>query len=302
MGSPRHSWLAAVAALLAAGVLLAACGSPPPAGTATASVTAATPTSQPESVGPSPTAAPSSSARPSTSPHPVVPIGGAYVTRVPVPHGCLTVGPAITGVKVYLVQLALHLVGHKERYDAATTVAVRAFQSAHALPVTGLVDSATWVALGTGYPFCVDRYTQQPVVAADASAATRIEAMIAYATRRVGVRYLWGGAGPIGFDCSGLAIEAMYAGGRVVRGLDTDLHIQAEFRTTNFIYASGLAHVPFAQRRRGDLVFFGSTLSHMAIYLGNGSIVEAVPPAIRIASTYADHLSVQPYVIRPFPS
>jgi cell wall-associated NlpC family hydrolase len=229
-------------------------------------------------------------------------VGGAYVTHVNLPAGCLTVGPAITGVKVYLVQRALHLVGHKERYDAATVAAVRTFQQARALPVTGLVDTVTWAALGTGYPFCVDRYTQQPVVSAGATAAARVEAMIAYATARVGVPYLWGGAGPLGFDCSGLDIQAMYAGGRVVRGLNTDLHVQADFRSTRFIYASRLLHVPFAQRRRGDLVFFGSPITHMAIYLGGGRIVEAVRPAIRIASLYADGLAVQPYVVRPFPS
>jgi cell wall-associated NlpC family hydrolase len=229
-------------------------------------------------------------------------VGGAYVVRVPIPAGCLTVGPAIVGVKVYLIQKALHLIGHGEQYDSATQSAVRAFQSSHALPVTGLVDATTWSALGTGYPFCVDRYTQQPVVPAGASAVARIEAMIAYATDRVGTAYMWGGAGPIGFDCSGLVIQAMYAGGRIVPGLTTDLHVQASFRDTNYMYASNLLHVPFAQRRRGDLVFYGSTLSHMAIYLGNGQIVEAVRPGIRIASLYADGLSVQPYVLRPFPS
>lgn len=224
------------------------------------------------------------------------------MTYVPLPKGCFTVGPSLVGDKVYLVQKALHLVGHREVYDPATSAAVRAFQSAHALPVSGLVDPVTWTALGTGYPFCIDRYTQQPVVARSASAATRIEAMIAYATHRVGTPYMWGGAGPLGFDCSGMVLQAMYAGGRVVAGLTTDRHIQADFATTKYLYASRLLHVPFAQRRRGDLIFFGSPITHMAIYLGNGQIVEAVRPVIRIASLYADGLSVQPYVLRPFAS
>ena len=125
--------------------------------------------------------------------------------------------------------------------------------------------------------------------------------MIAYATSRVGVPYFWGGAGPIGFDCSGLALQAMYAGGRVVPGLNTDLHVGADFRTTHYLYVSGLPHVPLSQRRRGDLVFYGSPITHMAIYLGNGQIVEAVRPVIRIGSLYGDGLSAQPYVVRPFP-
>ena len=215
--------------------------------------------------------------------------------------GCLTVGPSIVGVKVYLVQRALNLIGHGEQYDAATVAAVRAFQSAHRLPVTGLVDAVTWSALRTGYPFCIDRYTAEPAVPAGATSTARIEAMIAYATARLGTPYMWGGAGPIGFDCSGLVIQALYAGGRVVPGLTTDLHVQASFRDTNYMYASQLLHVPLSQRRRGDLVFYGPDLSHMAIYLGNGQIVEAVRPVIRIASMYADGLSAWPLVVRPFP-
>jgi len=206
------------------------------------------------------------------------------------------------GIKVYLVQKALHLVGHKERYDSATTAAVRKFQSAHALPVTGVVDAKTWAALGTGYPFCVDRYTQQPTVPLSASARSRIDVMIAYATARLGMPYVWGGAGPMGFDCSGLDLQALYAGGVVVPGISTDLHVQADFRTTVALYASGLPHVPFSQRRRGDLVFYGSPITHMAIYLGGGRILEAVRPVVRTASLWADGLSAQPYVVRPFPS
>jgi cell wall-associated NlpC family hydrolase len=94
----------------------------------------------------------------------------------------------------------------------------------------------------------------------------------------------------------------MYAGGRVVPGLTTDRHVQADFVTTSFIYSSGLPHVPFTQLRRGDLIFYGADLSHMAIYLGNGRIVESVPPAVRIATVYADGLAPRPYVVRPFPS
>ena len=282
--------------MLAVSLLLAACAGRQP-GSHFGSASAST------QLSPSTTATASTPTAPSKSPtHRIVPAGGAYVTHVPLPAGCLTVGPAIVGVKVYLIQRALHLVGHRERYDSATQSAVRAFQASHALPVTGLVDAATWSAIGTGYPFCVDRYTQQPVVMPGAPPAVRIEAMITYATHRLGAPYMWGGAGPIGYDCSGLIIQAMYAGGRVVAGLTTDLHVQAGFRDTSYIYASELLHEPFAQRRRGDLVFYGSTLSHIAIYLGNGQIVEAVRPTIRIATLYADGLDAQPYVVRPFPS
>ena len=270
------------------------------AGTVTPTATPATAT--PATPSPKATSRPP---RPATSqksvarPRPGLP----YVARVPVPAGCLVVSPAIVGIKVYLVQKALHLVGHRERYDSATVTAVRSFQAAHHLPVTGTVDATTWAALGTGYDFCVDRYTQQPMVPPSASAQAHIEAMIAYASARVGKPYVWGGAGPMGFDCSGLALQALYAGGVAVPGITTDRHVQADFTTTKALYASKLLHVPFAQRRRGDLILYGSPISHLAIYLGGNRILEAVRPVVRIVTgVYADGLPAQPYVLRPFPT
>jgi cell wall-associated NlpC family hydrolase len=228
-------------------------------------------------------------------------VASPYVTAVPLPVGCFTVGPSIVGVKVYLVQKALGLVGHLERYDAATEQAVREFQAAHGLSVTGLVDERTWNALRTGQPFCIDRYTAQPAVEATATVSARISAMLRYATDRVGVLYMWGGAGPIGYDCSGLALQAMYSGGRVVPGVTTDQHIQATFNTAEAIYRSpALPHLPLSQRRPGDLVFWGSDFGHMALYLGGDRIVEAVRPTIRTASLWV-HGTPLPSVVRPFP-
>jgi cell wall-associated NlpC family hydrolase len=316
MDGVRSSRHAARALVLGLSVVLAGCAADPAgapqhaAPVATASTpgsptsSSASPThrspSRSASARPTPGATHRGSATPTPVPRPAVPLV-RYVTRVPLPKGCLTVSPAIVGVKVYLAQRALHLVGHKERYDAATVAAVRAFQAAHHLPVTGTVTATTWAALGTGYPFCVDRYTQQPTVGAGATAHQRIEAMIAYAQARLGLPYVWGGAGPVGFDCSGLVIQALYAGGVVVPGLNTDLHVQADFRSTHALYASQLPHVPLGDRQRGDLVFYGYPITHMAIYLGGGRILEAVRPVLRTASLYADGLPAQPYVVRPFP-
>lgn len=224
-----------------------------------------------------------------------------YVARVPVPVGCHTVGPDSAGVKVYLVQKVLGLTSHRERYDSATVAAVRTFQSSHRLPVTGLVDRTTWDALRTGYDFCIDRYVVQPTVAPLAPTQAHVDAMLAHAQALLGKRYIWGGAGPLGYDCSGLALQSMYAGGRVVPGVTIDLHVTASFATARAIYTStALPHVPLAQRRPGDLVFWYSDVSHMAVYLGGDRIVEAVRPAVRTASLWV-HGTPLPTVVRPFP-
>jgi cell wall-associated NlpC family hydrolase len=249
-----------------------------------------------------PTRRPKPTPAPIPAPAPAPGVSSGYVTEVPPPPECLAATSRIVGIKVYLVQEALGIVGHKERYDATTIAAVRRFQAGHGLAVDGIVGPKTWAALGIEEDYCVDQYTAQPTVAADATPQQRIEAMIDYATARLGTPYVWGGAGPMGYDCSGLALQAMYAGGRVVPGLDTNLHVGADFRSTHAIYESRLPHVPLAQRRRGDLVFFGSPISHMAIYLGDDRILEDVRPVARIASLYADGLPAQPLVVRPFPT
>jgi cell wall-associated NlpC family hydrolase len=237
---------------------------------------------------------------PSTSTTPPTP-DSDYVTRIPPPPRCLPASESIVGVKVYLVQQALGIVGHRERYDATTLAAVRRFQADHGLGVDGIVGPLTWAELPIEEPYCVDQYVAQPAVGLDAASDQRIEAMIGYAEARLGLPYVWGGAGPMGFDCSGLALQAVYAGGRDVRGLDTNMHVGAEFRTTHYLYESELPHVPMAERRRGDLVFFGSPITHMAIYLGHDRILEAVRPVIRVADLHADGLPIQPLVVRPFP-
>jgi cell wall-associated NlpC family hydrolase len=249
---------------------------------------------------PSPRPSPTTIRSPSPSPKPADIAG--YVALVPLPPRCLAASPAIVGVKVYLVQKALGLVGHRERYDTTTQQAVRRFQARHGLVVDGVVGPRTWAALPIREPYCVDRYTAQPAVGLGATPGQRIEAMIGYARARLGTPYIWGGAGPMGFDCSGLAIQAMYAGGRTVPGLNTNMHVGADFRSTHYLYASGLVHVRFPDRKRGDLIFYGHPITHMAIYLGGGRIIEDVRPVEREASLYADGLSVQPWVVRPFPA
>ncbi len=268
-------------------------GAPARAGVSARSTAAAT---SPTGSTPAPSSRP---VIPSTAGSPAIPAGVGFVSAVPRPRGCLVVGPAVVGVKVYLVQKALHLVNHHEIYDHPTTVAVTTFQRSRRLPQTGLVDVTTWNALGPGYPFCVDRYTAQPTVAATAPTSAHVAPMTAYAKARIGLPYIWGGAGPIGYDCSGLALQSLYAGGRVLPGVTTDKHVQATYNTAKAIYSSSaLQHVPLAQRRPGDLVFWGSDFHHMAIYLGGDSIVEAVRPVVRSASLWS-HGTPLPMVARP---
>jgi cell wall-associated NlpC family hydrolase len=81
------------------------------------------------------------------------------------------------------------------------------------------------------------------------------------ALRYLGVKYVWGGASPDGFDCSGLV---MYVYAQL--GIQLPHFAAAQ-------YALGQA-VPRDQLQAGDLVFFDG-LDHVGIYIGGGQMVHA---------------------------
>ncbi len=81
------------------------------------------------------------------------------------------------------------------------------------------------------------------------------------ALKYLGVKYVWGGESPSGFDCSGLVA---YVYGEL--GITLPHYAAAQ-------YGMGVA-VPRDQLQPGDLVFFDG-LDHVGIYIGSGQFVHA---------------------------
>ena len=132
----------------------------------------------------------------------------------------------------------------------------------------------------------VDEVTESDdaIAGADAGRDAQIEAVISRAESQVGVPYVWGGGdnnGPTGglrdggvadsfgdfnqsgFDCSGL-VKYAYA----AAGLDLPHYTGAQYQQGK--------KVPRDNAKRGDLIFYGpGGNQHVAIYLGDGQMIEA---------------------------
>jgi peptidoglycan DL-endopeptidase CwlO len=80
-----------------------------------------------------------------------------------------------------------------------------------------------------------------------------------------GTQYVWGSADPgVGFDCSGLTSWAWAQAGVYIP------HSSAA--------QYSLPHVPLGSVQPGDLIFYYSPISHVALYIGGGQIVHATHP------------------------
>lgn len=105
-----------------------------------------------------------------------------------------------------------------------------------------------------------------------------------YAVKQIGDRYVWGAAGPVKWDCSGLTMRAYeQAGVRLPHSS------RAQFNYGRSITRSNL--------QPGDLVFFGSPISHVGIYIGTNKMVHAPRPGARVQiAEFGDAFGRKKYV------
>lgn len=82
------------------------------------------------------------------------------------------------------------------------------------------------------------------------------------AKAQVGKPYQWGGNGPNAFDCSGLTSYAWRQAG-------------VEIPRTSRDQAAWTRSISRSQLEPGDLIFYRSPVTHVAMYIGDGKVVEA---------------------------
>jgi cell wall-associated NlpC family hydrolase len=111
--------------------------------------------------------------------------------------------------------------------------------------------------------------------------SAQIDATLRAAMSREGMPYVWGAAGPTSFDCSGLVQWSFAQAGIVMPRVAADQAL------------TGPA-VPVTQLKPGDLLFYHTDptaptyISHVAIYLGNGWMIQAPEPGQNVEVVPAD--------------
>jgi cell wall-associated NlpC family hydrolase len=124
----------------------------------------------------------------------------------------------------------------------------------------------------------------------------QLTAFLKAAVSRVGMPYVWGAAGPTAFDCSGLVQWSLAQAGVAMPRVAAD-----QART-------GPA-VPVSRLQPGDLLFYRTDptapnyISHVAIYLGKGLMIQAPEPGmdvqivpVMLGSGFAGAVAVAPAI------
>ncbi len=131
---------------------------------------------------------------------------------------------------------------------------------------TGL--SPTRTAAESGTQGTVGAVTEKDASAVSAKREKSGNALVDTAKKYLGTPYVWGGASPKGFDCSGLM---QYTFGRC--GISIPRTAREQFKAGTAVSQSDLAP--------GDLVFFkgsrgnAGSPGHVGMYIGNGQYIEA---------------------------
>jgi cell wall-associated NlpC family hydrolase len=117
-----------------------------------------------------------------------------------------------------------------------------------------------------------------PPPAVSGGAATAVQ----FAYAQIGKPYQWGAAGPGSYDCSGLTSAAWQAA-----GVSMPHNAARQY--------SAVAHISRADLRPGDLVFYYADIHHVAIYVGDGSVIHAPTAGQTVRVARLDHAPIHGY-------
>jgi cell wall-associated NlpC family hydrolase len=150
-------------------------------------------------------------------------------------------------------------------------------QVASRLPKDATVEALVAQTGPVGLPVTTGSAGGVGITASDGPGLTlaQTRAFLTAAESRVGLPYVWGGSGPMVFDCSGLVQWSLRQAGIAMPRVAVD---QAQTGPL----------IPVSELEPGDLLFYHTDptaptyISHVAIYLGNGMMEQAPEPGMDV--------------------
>lgn len=177
-------------------------------------------------------------------------------------------GDNVTELQNKLKSLGYYECEANGTFDVMTEESVKKFQTDQGLETTGIAEQQTLIKLYTAY----DKYE------ADRAAESRRVAgkqIVDFAKQYIGVKYIWAGNTPKGFDCSGFTQYILKNFGVIL-----EHSASSQFSNGEKISKENL--------EPGDLVFFTtykSGPSHVGIYIGSNQFIHASTGQKRITTT-----------------
>jgi cell wall-associated NlpC family hydrolase len=128
-----------------------------------------------------------------------------------------------------------------------------------------------------------DQANSQAEARALSGVSGRAGVAIKYALKQIGDRYVFGAAGLLTWDCSGLTMRAFQAA-----GVSLPHSSAAQSRMGKQVSVKAL--------KPGDLLFYGRPVSHVGMYIGGGKMVHAPRSGSRVKITTSGSLGSKPLV------
>ena len=129
---------------------------------------------------------------------------------------------------------------------------------------TGLAVHGRTVRAALGVLLACGALAGTALAAAGGASKDPAAAVLQIARQQLGDPYVWGATGPDSWDCSGLTSRLW----REVGGVASIPRVSRDQQ-------AWAVPIPAEQLLPGDLVFFGNPVTHVALYAGDGTIVDA---------------------------
>ncbi|SDE94733.1 Cell wall-associated hydrolase, NlpC family [Blastococcus fimeti] len=162
---------------------------------------------------------------------------------------------SVEDIEAQQEELAAEIADYQRQYEALDAQQRAMVERAHTDEQLARASRSERTAPAAGSPSSAP---SAPAPAPSGAAQAAVDTALA----QVGDRYVWGAGGPDAFDCSGLTSYAYRAAGI---SLPHSSRSQSQMGRP----------VSKGELQPGDLIFFYSPVSHVAMYIGNGKMVHA---------------------------